>query len=216
MKDTLLFNQTIIPVYKTTTWYVSQNSNPELVIDEHNKVFLVWAGGNSLVDADGFNMRYIYGRDGVLTPGGNDILWHNDTLVDITGDWIQYNFAECMYPSASPNSDGYVYILFQKDDWAGSYVKSIGNSGAWGQTSPSDNSIVLLKWMKPIFGGVNEKKEKPTFSIGQNFPNPVNGLTKVNVYLQYGGDLSLKVTNLTGQTLMSMENPVFSLVLPNL
>jgi hypothetical protein len=65
--------------------------------------------------------------------------------------------------------------------------------------------MVLLKWQKPVWTGVNEKKEKPTFSVGQNFPNPANGLTKVNAYMQYGGDLSLKVTNLAGQTLMSME-----------
>ncbi|MCX6247414.1 MAG: T9SS type A sorting domain-containing protein [Bacteroidetes bacterium] len=207
VKDTLLFDQTIIPTANTTTWYVSQTSNPELVIDNDNKVFLTFAAGNSLVDANGYNLRHIYGRDGVITGSGDAILWHNDSLVDLTGDWIQYGFADCMFPSASITSDANIYILFQKDDYAGSYVKSIGNSGMRGQTSASDNSITLLKWTKPIWTGVNEKKAKPTFSVGQNIPNPVSGLTKVNVYLQHAGDLSLKVTSLTGQTLMNMEKP---------
>jgi hypothetical protein len=66
--------------------------------------------------------------------------------------------------------------------------------------------MTLLKWLKYIpWVGNSEKQEKPTLSVGQNMPNPVNGLTKVNVYLQNKGDLSLKVTNLTGQTLMNME-----------
>jgi hypothetical protein len=109
VKDTLLFNTAIVPVNKLATWYVSQTSNPELVIDKDNKVFLAWAGGTSLTDPNGFNLRHIYGRDGKIS--GNTIEWHNDTLVDLTGDWIQYNFADCFYPSSSPTSDDNVYLL---------------------------------------------------------------------------------------------------------
>jgi hypothetical protein len=65
--------------------------------------------------------------------------------------------------------------------------------------------MTLIKWEKPVWTGVNEKQEKPTFSVSQNFPNPFNGLTKINVYLQNAGDLSLTVTNLTGQTIMRQE-----------
>ncbi len=202
VKDTMVF----YPPSGVTLayYYTSLTSNPDLVIDQYNKVFLSWAGATLLVDPNNYTLRHLFGRDGVITPAG-DILWHNDTLVDLTGDWIQYNFAECFYPSASPTSDANVYILFQRDDYGGGYLKGLNISGYSGQTSPSDNFITLLKWEKPIWVGVNEKHEKPTFSIGQNFPNPVNGLTSVNAYLQNGGDLSLKVTNLTGQTLLSLE-----------
>jgi hypothetical protein len=65
--------------------------------------------------------------------------------------------------------------------------------------------MVLHQWEIFEPDGIPEKYNKPTFSVGQNFPNPVDGLTKVNVYLMNSGDLSLKVSNLTGQTLMNME-----------
>jgi hypothetical protein len=84
-------------------------------------------------------------------------------------------------------------------------VKSLNQTSWQGQTSPDDNDMIVIKWTIPLWEGTTEKQEKPTFSVGQNFPNPFNGLTKVNVYHQYGGVLSLKVTNLTGQTLMNME-----------
>lgn len=202
VKDTMVF----YPPSGVTlaAYYGSLTSNPELVIDKDNKVFLSWAGATLLVDPNNYTLRHLFGRDGVITPAGG-ILWHNDTLVDITADWIQYNFAECMYPSASPTSDANVYILFQRDDYGGSYVKGVTISGYAGQTSPDDNSITLIKWTKPIWDGISEKHATPTFSVGQNFPNPVTGLTSVNVYLQNSGDLSLKVTNLTGQTLMSLQ-----------
>jgi hypothetical protein len=203
VKDTMVF----YPPSGVTlaAYYTSLTSNPDLVIDDHNKVHLSWAGATLLVDPNNYTLRHLFGRDGVITPSGN-ILWHQDTLVDITGDWIQYNFAECMYPSASPATDHqYVYILFQKDDYGGSYVKSINVPGYAGQTSPDDNSMTVIKWSYPIWLGTNVDHEKPTFSVGQNIPNPVTGFTKVNVYLQNPGALSLKVTNITGQVQMNME-----------
>ncbi len=155
-------------------------------------------------------MRHIFGRGARIIPTGV-ILWCADTLLDINGDWIQYNFAECMYPSTSPRSDAlkndYAYMLCQVDDYAGSYIKSINAGSSYaGQTTPDSNYMTLIKWM-PCWEpwGINENHEKPTFSVGQNFPNPFDGLTKVKVYLQNAGDLSLTVTNLTGQTMMSME-----------
>ena len=191
-------------------YYTSLTSNPELVIDKENKVFLLWAGATLLVDPNNFTLRHLFGRDGVITPAG-DILWHNDTLIDITSDFIQYNFSECFYPSASPTSDASIYILFQKDDYGGSYVKGLNISGYAGQTSPDDNFFTLIKWTKPVWTGVAEKQQQPTISVSQNFPNPVSGNTKINVYLQNGGDLSFKVTDLTGQTL---ESQVKTNVLP--
>jgi len=203
VKDTNVFH---LPVADITYWNgASLTSKPTLVIDGANKVFLAFAGATTLLDPDNYEMRHIFGRDGVLTPAGNP-LWHNDTLVDITGNWIEYNFSECMFPSASPiTDDANIYILFQSDDYAGSYVQSIGQSSWHGQTAPDSNYMTMITWQKPLWLGTNEKQEKPTFSVGQNYPNPANGLTKVNVYLKNSGDLKLRLTNLTGQTLMNME-----------
>ena len=208
VKDTMVF----YPPSGVTlaAYYSSLTSNPQLVIDNDGKIFALWAGATLLVDPNNYTLRHLFGRDGLINPDGS-VTWHNDTLVDITGDWIQYNFAECMYPSASPTSDSKVYILFQKDDYGGAYMKGYSVPGYAGQTAPDDNSFICINWIKPIWTDVSEKNEKPGFSVGQNFPNPVNGLTRVNVYMQNGGDLSLKVTNLTGQIMISMEK---STVLP--
>jgi len=198
VKDTAVFS---LPMTEIAYWYSSLTSNPQLVIDKDNKIFLSWAGATSLLDPSFFDFRHIYGRDGVIS--GDTVLWHNDTLIDITSDWIQYNFADCVYPSASPTTDDNVYILFQKDDYAGSYMKGNGATGFQGQTTPSDNSMTVIKWPKDLWVGAGEKHQKPTFSVGQNFPNPVSGETKINVYIQNPGDLSLTITNVTGQIIFS-------------
>jgi hypothetical protein len=203
LKDTNVLH---LPQTELTIWGTSLTSNPQLVIDKENKLFLIWAGATSLLDVYNYNMRHIYGRDGVINAAGNAVLWHNDTLLDLTSDWLEYSFSDNVFPSASPTSDANVYILFQKDDYAGSYIKGVGYTGTWqGQGSPDDNSMVVLKWHKPVWTGVNEKHERPSFSVGQNFPNPANDFAKVNVYVQYSGNLSLTVTNVTGQTLINIE-----------
>jgi hypothetical protein len=188
-----------------TTFFTSLTSFPDLVIDNYDNLFLVFAGETTNTDPNNYTMRHIFGRYGIVC--GDTVLWPDDSLVDITSDWVQYNFAECIYPSASPTTDYlYVYILFQVDEYGGSYVKSITAGTSYhGQILPDDNDITLIKWQYPLYYGLNEKHKKPTISVSQNFPNPANGLTKVKVYLQYGGDLSLAVTNLTGKTVMSLE-----------
>jgi hypothetical protein len=202
LKDTNVFH---LPSSVNLTLYNlwSLTSNPDLIIDNENKVFLVWSGETSLTDPNGCTLRHVYGRDGIID--GNNIDWHNDTLADLTGNWVQQNFAECAFPSASPTSDGYVYILFQEDEYGGSWVLNQEQQW-WCNESPDSNYLTLIKWEKPVWVGTNEKHESPAFSVGQNFPNPFNGLTKVYVYMQNAGDLSLTVTSLTGQMMMRMEN----------
>ncbi len=200
VKDTNVFHY---PLAHLTLRNGGLTQFPQLVIDDRNKIFLVYASATTLNDPDSNNFFHIFGRDGTLSA--DTVKWSNDTLVDITGDWLQFYFSDCTFPSVAPTSDANIYILFQKDDFAGSYVASIGQSPWVGQSTPDSNYMVLHQWTKPINTGIHEQNAKPAFTVGQNFPNPVEGLTKVNVYLMKSGDLSLKITNLTGQTLMNME-----------
>jgi hypothetical protein len=197
------------PYWGTT----SLTSFPALVIDDHCKISLIFAGATALFDPNNFYMRHIFGREGCITGGAGEIYWHEDTLVDITGDWIQYNFAECMYPSASPEPDGdYVDILFQKDDYGGSYVLDM--STGEGQQVPDDNSMTLIKWSpfwwwgdcsSSCVAGVSETPQHPVLSVEQNVPNPFSGLTEIKVYHQFSGDISVKIVNVMGQTLMTQK-----------
>lgn len=93
------------------------------------------------------------------------------------------------------------------DDLAGSYVKGVNISGYSGQTSVTDNNILVLTRSKSdLFTGTGDKKDvKPSFSVSKNYPNPVVDLTNINFNIQKPGTVILDVTNLTGQKIISME-----------
>ncbi len=51
----------------------------------------------------------------------------------------------------------------------------------------------------------NEPIGKNSFTVSQNYPNPVNGQTYFTVTLNEGADLSLKVYTLTGQMINNAD-----------
>jgi hypothetical protein len=185
-------------------YYSSMTSNPEIVIDEADNMFVIWSGVTPLLDPDDFYLRHIFERTATINPD-HSIMWH-DSLTDLTSDFIQYFYRECMYPSASPKSDDRIYVLFQADDLAGSYMKGNLATGYQGQTGITENDMIVLSPLKnELYVGISDK-EKPgsTFFVSPNYPNPFNGKTVVNVYLQKPGNLTMDITNVMGQKVMSI------------
>jgi Secretion system C-terminal sorting domain len=187
-------------------WYqTSMTSNPGITIDADNNMFVIWSGLTSRLDANSFFLRHIFERTATI-QSDHAIIW-GDSLTDLTGDFLQYNWTECAYPDIAANSDSKIYVLFQGDELAGSYVKGTTWTGYMGQTSVTENNMIVLNPNKTdLYVGTADKKEiKPSFAVSENYPNPVIDLTTVNVNIQKPGNLILEVTNLMGQNLITME-----------
>jgi hypothetical protein len=205
VKDTMIFyptNQLL------AHYYSSMTSNPEITIDGDNNMFVVWSGVTPLLDPDNFYLRHIYERTAAIKPD-HSIIW-KDSLTDLTSDFLQYNWTECMYPSVSPTSDDKIYILFQADDLAGSYVKGVNIAGYSGQTSITENNMIVLSPDKNDIGvGTGDRKvNHPAFTVSKNYPNPFTAKTVVNAYLQKPGNLSMDITDVMGQKVMSIHKGI--------
>jgi hypothetical protein len=203
VKDTMIFYPP--SGVQLAHYYCSMTSNPGITIDQDNNIFVIWSGVTPLLDPDNFYLRHIYERTAKKYPD-NNVMWQ-DSLTDITSDFLQYNWTECAYPDIAQNSDDNIYVLFMADDLAGSYVKGVNISGYSGQTSVTENNMIVVKRAKTdLYVGTGDKKVvKPSFAVSKNYPNPVVGQTTVNVNIQKPGSLLLEVTNLMGQKLMSAE-----------
>jgi len=183
-------------------YYNSMTSQPTITVDNDDAVFVTWAGVTTLADPDNFLLRHIYARGS--SDYGNS--W-TISPVDLTSDYIQYNWSECVFPSTSWASDDYLYITFQEDDYAGSYVQGSSATGYQGQTGPTDNRIRFIRPSKMdiLFPLGTGKEKEDAFDVSQNFPNPATDQTSVRVQLSQPGNVSLTVTTLTGQVVETLS-----------
>jgi len=200
LQDTMVFYQ---PDTELAFYYSSLSSMPTMVVDNNNKVFVIWSGVTTYRDPNNYMLRHLYAR-GSLNGGST---WR-DTIVDLTDDF-DYHFEECAFPTVSPTcSNDTIYIIFQSDPEAGSAVKG----AAQGQTSPTDNEIRFLKPDKndilQIGVGIKDPVEKTTFSVSQNMPNPFNDYTRVTVRLEKTASLTIEVNSMVGNKVMEINKGI--------
>jgi hypothetical protein len=201
--DTMVFYQdpTTLAFYQN-----SLSSQAQLVTDAYDNLFVVWAGVTLLKDATTptpYMLRHLYGR--ASTNLG--VTWH-DSMPDLNTDFFQYHFTECVYPSASPTSTDSLYLLFQGDQYAGTYLTG-SQPGQQGQNVIDSSYFYLIKPAKLDIimpgVGINEKKNQPSMSVSQNAPNPFKNQTTIEVILSKPGTLSLNVYSLVGQKVQEIS-----------
>ncbi|HRY99377.1 MAG TPA: T9SS type A sorting domain-containing protein [Bacteroidales bacterium] len=168
-------------------YYMSLSSQPQIHVDDQDNLFLLYSGvregaGNGLQ-----NYRHIYGRGKIAGGYG----W--DTLFDITGSLV-HNYHECVFPSLSPRSDASLHFMYQYDTEPGLSVR--------GDMDPAGlNDIVYVAVPKTDFlmsvGTGNHPS--PRVEVGQNYPNPFSGLTRVPIALREAGEVRVEVRDLMGR-----------------
>ncbi|MEZ5197858.1 MAG: hypothetical protein R2764_16170 [Bacteroidales bacterium] len=182
-----LNNNGTIDIVDMGDYWISLSSMPQLVIDDDNKLFLIYSSATESYDNGSKNYRHIWGRYSL-----NGQSW--GPFVDLTNDLIQL-FDECVYPSCSPTSDENIYLVYQSDIEPGTIV--------WGaQHSYLDNKAVFMKVPKSDFWttGVDSGNELVNdISVSQNYPNPCTGKTEIRVSLNNAYEINIEITTLTGK-----------------
>lgn len=172
-------------------YFLSVSGMPQLVVDGE-EVYLIYSSVTEGKDNGIQNFRHLWAR--ASFDGGET--WGD--FLHLTGGII-HNFDECVFPSAAANTDGNnVYVLYQADEEPG--LSTRGDEDA-----PTDNSLIWMKIPKADFGvGINEAPRNIGL-VQQNYPNPATDMTSIVVSLNRASELSLEVTNLLGQTVMSVD-----------
>ncbi len=179
------------------TYYVGFSSHPQIIIDENNFKYVVFSSVTETYDNGAMSYRHLWAR----ASWGPDV-WGN--FIDLSGDLIHI-FDECVYPFAAKNSDDQFYIIYQQDNEPGVALNDEGHPYG-------DNNIIFMKVTKDdlIPVGVDEVSAPITReSVSQNMPNPFSGTSWVNVEVHQTCELSLEVTNITGQRVYAIPPKEF-------
>ncbi len=173
---------------------VGLNSQPQIVIDDMDYIYVVWSGVTETYDNGAMNYRHLWSR-GSWAEG----VWGNFEL--LTSDLIHI-FDECAFPSVASFTDDYFYLVYQTDNEPGMNIQ--------GTLHPvTDNNTTFMKVARneliPI--GIEEQSAILNESqVSQNQPNPFRGTTYVSVEVSEPCTVSLEVSNLAGQMVYAMPS----------
>ena len=174
-------------------YYVGTSSQPSITVDDQNRVFIVWAGLTETFDNGIQDYRHLWARG----SNNNGNFWGGFT--DLTSSLIHI-FDECVFPSLAISSDDYLYLTYQVDTEPGLHVR--------GDEDPIGlNNINYIKVLKTdLMIGVDEQKQGFTkLDVSEVSPNPVSSSARINVNIHNTTNLSMEVTNMTGQVVMVVD-----------
>ncbi|MBC8316081.1 MAG: T9SS type A sorting domain-containing protein, partial [Bacteroidetes bacterium] len=177
-------------------YYNSMTSHPNLIIDESGFIFCVWDEVTTLLDINNYMLRHVFGR---MSDDGGSSWWN---IVGLTDDFL-YTWSECVFPYAAKNSTDEIHFIMQEDPEAG--LEFYGSQGAQGQVAITQNNQIVVSVDKSDFYVAINEIEAIPFEVSQNYPNPVNSQTAIEVNLSQRGTLSLEICSLVGQKIVEMR-----------
>lgn len=174
------------------TYNTGLSSQPQIVVDEMNQIFVVYSSVTEGFDNGTSNYRHLWAR---ASMNGGD--WWGD-FTDLNSDII-YSFDESVFPSASSTSDDNIHITYQADNEPGTLTDGVENTIRYFSLAKNDLLI-----------GIKEAKIFNESNVSQNFPNPFNSTTSVFVTIDESATIELTVTNIVGQQVYRLPAQKFN------
>jgi hypothetical protein len=165
------------------------SSMPQLVIDEYNRIFLVYTSVTETYNNGYEDYRRLWLRSS-LNGGqtwGKFFLYGNDNT---------YIFSDFIFPSCATKSDNNIYCMFFTDNEPSLNIYCENDSYYNVEFSAiTKDSIVGMTILPNPIG----------FTVSQNSPNPFSQTTTVKVILEKPTPLTLNVMNLLGQKVLQTQ-----------
>ena len=173
---------------------IGPSTQPSITVDEFGYKYVLFSSTTETYEYDVYNYKHIWARGYDVVNG----TWGE--FIDVTSD-IVHIFDESCYPLLASNTDGNIHYIYQADITPGI---ALDDDHAY-QENRWTYGMLPKPELTPSHTGVSEKEIIDNSHVSQNFPNPFSGVSTVKVNLQEAADLSLVVTNLTGQKVMEMS-----------
>ena len=177
------------------SYYTSLTSNPQIIIDDYNRIMVVWSGVTAY-DNGVWNYRRIFGN--LSEDGGSN--WNG--MTDLTSELV-FIFSECVFPALAPKPvNNMIHFIFQEDNEPGIYV------WAEQQPKPGDNRITHMDILLPNPPTGISDNETGDYGNGLTstiYPNPFSDFTWLEVFLPEKSPVELSVYDMTGKELYKID-----------
>lgn len=144
--------------------------------------------------------RHIYVT---ATPDNGNTWAYPIDIVPMAAAGGDGEFQEAAFAAMARTVDANAYIIYQRDNAPGT---SLATAGTCDQINNNLNSsdIVFASVEAQTLVGMVKAQANDVF-VGQNYPNPVNGLTNINISLKKASTINMEVTDLVGKVVYSQE-----------
>jgi hypothetical protein len=178
---------------------VGLSSFPQIAIDAYNNAYFLWSAvtpGNP--SPDPYNYRHIWGRAKFHDkPAFSEMIDFNEGVL--------YMFTEYVYPTLAKRIlNNKLELIYQSAPEPGSNI--VNTAIAQHQCNIEHRQIPTSAF---ISSGIGKQSANQNFA-GQNYPNPANGFTTINVYLAQNAQVTLSVSNIMGKEVLSMDKGAMS------
>ena len=167
--------------------------HPQIGFDGNNNIFLVYSAVSEITDTINYNaaLRHIF-----LTYSSDmGATWSlGEDLVPSAAQGGDGEYQEAVWPSIAKSNGNQVNVVYQRDPCPEYFVN---NTSVYGPQNTSTNDIIYVSWNNPV--GVSEITKANSFSMSQNYPNPVNGTTRFELNLNANSDVTVELYNVLGK-----------------
>ncbi len=173
---------------------------PNVNIDKYNNIYFTWTSvtvGNP--DPTPYNYRHIWGR--AFFNGHSQM----SPMVDFNSDFL-YIFQEFAYPEVCKTikNGNKLLLVTQTSSQPGSNV--VVGTSTYPPVPVHEVSFAYREINTSAFipAGVPTTPESRNF-VGQNYPNPVKGMTSFAVNVDKPANITIEVSNIMGAKVMSFD-----------
>lgn len=124
------------------TYYVGSSSQPQLVLDEDDNIFLFFSSVTETFNNGIQDYRHIWARG----FAESEQTW--GSFADVTANYL---YSECVFPSCAPLTNGNIHLIFQRDNEPGMAVR--GDSDPYDENSIEYLSINSSQLLSPSING---------------------------------------------------------------
>jgi hypothetical protein len=167
--------------------------HPQVGFDGNNNVFLVYSAVSEATDTINYNaaLRHVF----LTFSTDMGATWSvAEDLIPSAAQGGDGEYQEGVWPSIAKNNGNNVHIVYQRDPCPEYFVN---NTSVYGPQNTSTNDIIYVSWTNAV--GVSEITKASTFTMSQNYPNPVNGNTRFDLNLNANSDVTVELYNVLGK-----------------
>ena len=174
---------------------------PSAGIDAAGTIYLTY---QSVVEAPGADTAFYHQMHRhvfMITSSDNGFTWtYPFDVVPSTAQGGDGEFQEAVFACMARHVDANAYLIYQRDPYPGHSLATAGSCDlANNLGNPSDIVFTEVEAATVKVNSVNNS----ILSVSQNYPNPVQGITSIDINLKKGSDISIQIVDVLGKTVYS-------------